>query len=368
MRKYFLICRPLAIFYIPLMKERILALQSNDDASFNALALEVFHYQYKNNAFYRSYCTLIKKLPDDVKKISDIPFLPITFFKNHPIKTGDWTAETVFTSSGTTGMTTSSHHVHDISFYNKITQIGFEKFYGKIEDYCILGLLPAYLERSGSSLVAMTDYFIRQSRYAQSGFFLYDHDALREILLDNQEKKIPTLLIGVTFALLDFSQFVSLSICQLVQDQPTNRLTDQPTNLIIMETGGMKGRRKEMIREELHTILKKGFGVSQIHSEYGMTELLSQGYSKGNGIFAPIPSMRVLLREVTDPFSIFDLYDKIQSPKSKNGVINIIDLANIDTCSFIATDDLGKLYPDGTFEVLGRLDMADIRGCSLMVD
>ena len=361
-------------------KEHILALKPND-ATFDALALDIFNYQYKNNAFYRSYCTLIKKLPETVKKITDIPFLPIIFFKNHTIKTGEWIDETVFTSSGTTSrdaMLASNHHVCDISFYNKISRKGFENFYGKIADYCILGLLPAYLERTGSSLVAMTDDFIRQSKYPQSGFFLYDHQKLYKILRDNQEKNIPTLLIGVTFALLDFSEELSAISYQL-SEKPN--IQNPKSKIVIMETGGMKGRRKEMIREELHEILKKSFGVPQIHSEYGMTELLSQGYSTGNGIFAPIPSMRVLLREVTDPFSIFDfrfsIFDlddktknpksKIQNPKSKTGVINIIDLANIDTCSFIATDDLGKLYPDGTFEVLGRLDTADIRGCNLLV-
>ncbi len=334
--------------------ESIRALK-NDGATFNSLALEVFRYQYKNNEIYSTYCTLLKKIPTSVKEIQDIPYLPISFFKNFTVKTSQWTEETVFTSSGTTGAITSSHHVRDIAFYNKIACGGFEKFYDNIQNYCVLGLLPAYLERTGSSLVAMTDEFIRRSRYKESGFFLYDHEKLYGILKDNKEKKIPTLLIGVTFALLDFAEHFKIDFPEL----------------IIMETGGMKGRRKEMIREELHDILKKSFGVPQIHSEYGMTELLSQGYSKGNGIFAPIPSMRVLVREVTDPFAVTDsssfFAGDSQQEIIKTGVINIIDLANIDTCAFIATDDLAKLYADGTFEVLGRLDNADIRGCNLLV-
>ncbi len=335
--------------------ERIEALKA-DDAEFESLALEVFRYQYKNNEIYRTYCTLIKKNPTTVKELQEIPFLPISFFKNFTVKTGEWSEETVFTSSGTTGAITSSHYVRDITFYNKIACAGFENFYGAIKNYCVLGLLPAYLERAGSSLVAMTDDFIRRSRYMQSGFFLYDHEKLYGILKNNNEKKIPTLLIGVTFALLDFTE-------QFRIDFP---------ELIIMETGGMKGRRKEMIREELHGILKKNFGVPRIHSEYGMTELLSQGYSTRNGVFAPIPSMRVFVREITDPFSVFSTGSSQSNGDRtlitvKAGVINIIDLANIDTCSFIATDDLGKLYADGTFEVSGRLDNADIRGCNLLV-
>ena len=335
--------------------ERIAALKT-DDAKFESLALEVFRYQYKNNEIYSTYCTLIKKIPTNVKKLQEIPFLPIVFFKNFSVKTGEWLEEIVFTSSGTTGVITSSHYVRDISLYNKIASAGFEKFYDLIQNYCILGLLPAYLERTGSSLVTMTDDFISRSRYSQSGFFLYDHEKLYKILKDNNEKKIPTLLIGVTFALLDFTEKFRIDFPEL----------------IVMETGGMKGRRKEMIREELHGILKKNFGVPKIHSEYGMTELLSQGYSTGNGIFAPIPSMRVLVREVTDPFSVISTGsipvkgDRLPT-KTKTGVINIIDLANIDSCAFVATDDLGKLYADGTFEVLGRLDSADIRGCNLMV-
>jgi Acyl-protein synthetase, LuxE len=314
------------------------------EAEFEHLALEVFNFQYKYNAFYRRYCSLLGKEFSAVSKLSEIPFLPIQFFKNQTIQTGDWKAETIFSSSGTTGAITSQHLCRDLDYYQKIARQGFEQFYGKIENYCILGLLPSYLERSGSSLVAMVDDFIQLSNAPKSGFFLNNHAELAEILRGQRDADKPTLLIGVSFGLLDFIDNFTINF----------------PNLVVMETGGMKGRRREMIRAELHETMAKGFGVSKIHSEYGMTELFSQGYSKGNGIFEPISTLSVLSREINDPLSIL--------PKNgKLGILNIVDLGNLDTCSFIATDDLGRVFDDGSFEVLGRLDNSDMRGCNLLV-
>lgn len=314
------------------------------EAAFEELALDVFGFQYKHNAFYRQYCSLIGKEFSQVSKLTDIPFLPIQFFKNQTIKTGDWQAEAVFSSSGTTGTTTSQHFTRDLDFYKQTARQGFEQFYGKIDNYCILGLLPSYLERSGSSLIAMVDDFIKLSKYPKSGFFLDNHAELAEILRGCQDDKIPTLLIGVSFGLLDFVENFTINFPELV----------------VMETGGMKGRRRELIRSELHDIMARGFGVSKIHSEYGMTELFSQGYSRGNGIFEPISTLSVLSREINDPLSILPKKDKL-------GILNIVDLGNLDTCSFIATDDLGRVFADGSFEVLGRLDNSDMRGCNLLV-
>ncbi len=322
--------------------------KTNDIVSkmaFDDLAFEVFGYQYKYNAFYRQYCSLLGKEFSKVSTINDIPFLPIQFFKNQTIKTGDWaTAETVFTSSGTTGAATSLHFVRDLTFYKDISILGFEELYGRVEDYCVLGLLPSYLERTGSSLITMVEEFIKLSKYPESGFFLNNHDELANILRGCRDRQIPTLLIGVTFGLLDFIE----------------KQTIEFPDLIIMETGGMKGRRREMIRAELHEILSTGFNSTHIHSEYGMTELFSQGYSKQNGLFESTPTMRVVTREINDPLSI-------TTQNGQLGVINVIDLGNLDTCSFIATDDLGRVYTNGQFEVLGRLDNSDIRGCNLLV-
>ncbi len=314
------------------------------EKDFEDLAFQIFEYQYKYNAFYQRYCSLIGKELSKINQLSEIPFLPIQFFKNNIIKTGIWNEEFIFTSSGTTGITTSQHFVRELDFYNQLTIHGFERFYGSINEYCVLGLLPAYLERSGSSLVTMVDDFIKRSSYPQSGFFLYNYDKLNEVLLKNKENNIPTLLIGVSFALLDFVEKYPLDFPEL----------------IVMETGGMKGRRREMIRAELHEEIKKGFNTQVVHSEYGMTELLSQGYSKGQGVYRATPSMKLLTRDMNDPLSILPNIGRL-------GVVNIIDLGNLDTCSFIATDDLGRIYSDNTFEILGRLDNSDIRGCNLMV-
>jgi hypothetical protein len=307
------------------------------------MALEIFRYQARENVLYAQYLKLLGVDFQLVNKVDKIPFLPISFFKTHEVKTGNWTSATVFSSSGTTGQQSSQHAVKALDFYLENTKQGFEFFYGPISDYCILALLPAYLERKGSSLVAMADYFIRLSKYDQSGFFLNNLDAVAQKLSQCQKQNIPTLLLGVSFALWDLAEQYPMDL----------------SNVIIMETGGMKGRRRELTREELHGILNKAFQTQHIHSEYGMTELLSQAYSKGNGLFYPCPTMKVLTREITDPFAIQQV--------GKTGVINIIDLANIDSVAFIATDDLGKVYQDGSFEILGRLDASDVRGCNLLV-
>lgn len=318
-------------------------LASLTSQNFEDLTLEAFQYQATSNPLYHSYLDLLRKDPKQIKHIRDIPFLPIQFFKNQTIKTEEWKPVTTFTSSSTTGQRPSQHHLFSAELYEFVTRQGFEHFYGKPSEYCILALLPSYLERSGSSLVYMADHFIRQSRYKESGFFLHDLAALATQLEDCQARGIPTLLIGVSFALLDLAE----------------RFPMQLGNTIVMETGGMKGRRKEITRTELHQILKKAFEVPQIHSEYGMTELLSQGYSKGNGLFYPSPSMRVVSRDITDPLST--------TQPGQTGALNIIDLANVNTVSFIATDDIGQVYPDHSFRVMGRLDNSDVRGCNLMV-
>ncbi|MDO1501793.1 acyl transferase [Winogradskyella maritima] len=322
------------------LTKRIFTISSEHD--FKLVALDVFRFQHEHNKVYRSYCDLLYKHPSDINQIEDIPFLPIQFFKSHVVVSSGAPIDITFSSSGTTGSITSKHHVTDINIYEQSFIKGFNHFYGTIEDYAILALLPNYLEREGSSLVYMADRLIKDSEHPQSGFYLNDLNALSATLqhLENQNQK--TLLIGVSFALLD-----------LIETQSFNL-----KNTIIMETGGMKGRRKEIIRVELHNILKKGFGVDHIHSEYGMTELLSQSYSKGNGIFECPPWMRVLTRETEDPFSIQAI--------GKSGGLNIIDLANVNSCSFIATQDLGRVYNDCTFEVIGRFDHSDIRGCNLM--
>ncbi len=315
----------------------------HSEQEFNELTLDVFNYQFKNNTIYRSFCDLLYKHPSDVKTIKDIPFLPIQFFKTHNVLSSQNSIETTFTSSGTTGNNTSKHLVTNLDIYKNSFTKGFEQFYGSIDDYVILALLPSYLEREGSSLIYMVNAMITQSKHSESDFYLNNLDELKDTLtqLDSQGKKI--LLIGVSFALLDLIETYQFKL----------------KNTIIMETGGMKGRRKELIREELHDKLKVGFGVESIHSEYGMTELLSQAYSQGNGIFNTPSWMKILARDTEDALSIL--------PIEKSGGLNVIDLANINSCSFIATQDLGRVYKDGTFEVIGRFDHSDIRGCNLMV-
>ncbi|MCL9806057.1 acyl transferase [Flavobacterium amniphilum] len=310
---------------------------------FEKITLKAFRFQYDNNNVYRDFCTFLKKDKTNVKRIEDIPFLPIQFFKSHNVLSSSEAIQTTFTSSGTTGMNTSRHHVTDLEFYEDSYRLAFRQFYGNIEDYVVLALLPSYLEREGSSLIYMVDDLIKASNNPESGFFLHNHDELIEklIRLDNDGQNV--ILIGVTYALLD-----------LIEKQQFKL-----KNTIIMETGGMKGKRKEIIREELHEILCSGFGVPEIHSEYGMTELLSQAYSLGNGIFECPAWMRILVRDTEDALTYIE--------EGKTGGVNVIDLANINSCSFIATQDLGKITGNNSFEILGRFDNSDIRGCNLMV-
>jgi hypothetical protein len=286
-------------------------------------------------------------IPATVATIEKIPFLPISFFKTHRVVTTEFEPEIVFESSGTTGANSSRHFVRKISLYNQSYLKTFNIFYGDPKEYCILGLLPGYLERENSSLVAMVKGLIDRSENSFSGFYLHDHKKLYQALVHNEITGQPTLLIGVTFALLDFAEKYSLKLKYTT----------------VMETGGMKGRRKEITREEVHLFLKKKLGIASVHSEYGMAELLSQAYSKEKGIFNCPPWMKVLIREYNDPFSITV---KPSNEKPVNGLLNIIDLANLYSCCFIATDDVGKLYKNNQFEVLGRRDVSDIRGCSLM--
>ncbi|WP_445455912.1 LuxE/PaaK family acyltransferase [Flavobacterium sp. HNIBRBA15423] len=321
--------------------EDILTISSKRD--FEKLALKVFRYQYDNNNVYQEFCAFLKKDKSNVKSILEIPFLPIQFFKSHKIISSTETIQETFTSSGTTGMETSKHFITDLSVYEQSYRKGFSEFYGNIEDYCVLALLPSYLDREGSSLIYMVDDLIQSSNHPDSGFYLKNYHELVTKLIELDTSGQNVILIGVTYALLDL---IELHQFQL-------------KNTIIMETGGMKGKRKEIIREELHEILCKGFGVPVIHSEYGMTELLSQAYSLGNGIFECPPWMQILTRDTEDALSYVDA--------GKTGGINVIDLANINSCSFIATQDLGKKYPNHSFEVLGRFDNSDIRGCNLMV-
>lgn len=305
--------------------------------------MELFRYQAEHNPVYKEYIRLLKVAPFQVKKVEEIPFLPISTFKTHKVKTGEFTPQSVFTSSGTTGMSSSRHEVADVLHYENIFFEGFKKVYGKVSGYCVLALLPSYLERSGSSLIHMADSFIKASKDPDSAFYLNEWDKLYEVIQKKIESGKKTLLLGVSFALLDFAERYQL---------PAN-------DLVIMETGGMKGRRKEMVRSELHDILTTRLGVKAIHSEYGMTELMSQAYSKGEGRFHTPPWMRVMIRQVDDPFT--------QARVGKTGGINIIDLGNVDSCAFIETQDLGRLHGEASFEVMGRFDNADIRGCNLMV-
>jgi phenylacetate-coenzyme A ligase PaaK-like adenylate-forming protein len=310
---------------------------------FEKIALKVFRFQYEHNSVYREFCDFLKTDVKKVKSLAQIPFLPIQFFKSHKVVSNENPIQETFTSSGTTGSTTSKHIVTDISLYEKSYRKGFSQIYGNIEDYVILALLPSYLEREGSSLIYMVEDLIQRTNNPASGFYLHNHEELIDklTLLDTSGQNV--LLIGVTYALLDVIE----------------KHTFQLQNTIIMETGGMKGQRKEMIREELHDQLCQGFGVTAIHSEYGMTELLSQAYSLGNGVFECPSWMQILVRDTEDALTYV--------ADGKTGGINVIDLANINSCSFIATQDLGKKNPNNSFEILGRFDHSDIRGCNLMV-
>ncbi len=313
------------------------------EVDFTRLALEVFQYQATENPVYSNFINYLGVDKKSVNSLSQIPFLPIELFKTQNIICGEDDPECVFTSSGTTGMNQSKHHVKHLSVYIESFRKAFEYFYGDVRDYTILALLPSYLERDGSSLIFMVDDLIKESKNEESGYFLRNHEELHSRLLRLKADKKKTLLIGVTYALLDFIEVHPINFAEL----------------IVMETGGMKGMRKELIKEELHNYLCKGFGVSTIHSEYGMTELLSQAYSKGSGRFSCPRWMQVFIRDINDPFSYLGY--------EKTGGINVIDLANLHSCSFLSTQDLGKMHSDGSFEVLGRFDNSDIRGCNLLV-
>jgi hypothetical protein len=322
-------------------KEEIFQIGSKKE--FEKMALKVFRHQFDHNGVYQQFCNLLNKNKANVKSLTEIPFLPIQFFKSHQVLSSTQPVQQTFTSSGTTGMSTSQHLITDTTWYEESYQKAFTQFYGNIEDYAILALLPSYLEREGSSLIYMIKDLMDRSNHPESGFYLNNYEAFaaKVIELDNAGQNV--LVIGVTYALLDVIEHQKFQL----------------KNTLIMETGGMKGKRKEMIREELHAVLCNGFGVSNIHSEYGMTELLSQAYSLGEGIFECPNWMQILIRDTEDALS----YVGVQ----KTGGINVIDLANYNSCSFIATQDLGKKYPNNSFEVLGRFDHSDIRGCNLMV-
>lgn len=315
------------------------------EEEFREAALKVFNYQYKNNPVYKEFITVLRRTGSSVSSIHDIPFLPVEFFRSHRIMTGNRSADIVFESSGTTGAMTSKHHVSDLKLYERSFLKSFGLFYGDPRDYLILALLPSYTEREGSSLVYMADKLIKMSHDHGSGFYKVSDSGLLKVINEGRIKDKKIILLGVSFALLDLAE---------------KRLADL-SGVIVMETGGMKGRRKELTRSELHTVLKKNLNLDTIHSEYGMTELLSQAYSKGDGIFYAPPWMKIVLRDPYDPLSLFD-------QAGKTGGINIVDLANLNSCSFISTGDLGKLHDDGGFEVLGRFDNSDIRGCNLMTE
>lgn len=315
----------------------------DSQSAFETLALKTFYFQHENNKVYRSFCDLINCHPAEVITVKDIPHLPISFFKTKKVCCFQSNDGPFFRSSSTSGGIPSKHYYRQLEDYQMSFRKGFEYFFGAIEDYSVLALLPSYMEREGSSLIYMANDMVCNSRHEESGFYLNQWDKLKENIIQLEEKGKKTLLLGVSFALLDLIEHHSFDL----------------QHTWIMETGGMKGRRKELTREALHDQLKKGFGVSKIYSEYGMTELLSQAYSKGEGVFECPPWMRVSARENQDPFNLL--------PWGQSGGLNVIDLANRDSCAFIATDDLAKVHSDHCFEVLGRLDASEIRGCNLMI-
>lgn len=316
---------------------------TNND-NFEHLALNLFRQQVKSVEVYRKFVEIIGIDPNSVKRAIQIPFLPIGFFKNFEIKSGNFDAELTFLSSSTTGIGQSKHLVKNKEHYIQSFIQCFNHFFGDYKNYCYLALLPSYLERQGSSLIYMMDYFINNSNFKESGYYLYNHQELAEKIKDNESKGIPTFLFGVSFALLDFAEAFQF---------------DSLTNTKIMDTGGMKGRRRELVLEEFHSILKSAFGAKNIFSEYGMTELMSQAYSMGEGLFKCPPSMRVFRRALDDPFEVSDT--------AGTGLLNIIDLNNTDSCAFIATDDLCRINEQGQFRIMGRADFSDMRGCNVMV-
>lgn len=313
------------------------------EKEFNDLAIQVFDYQFNNLPIYQEFCKKIKVNLSQIKHYSQIPFLPIEFFKTHTIITENKQTETIFTSSGTSGTTVSKHFVADLKIYEESFTKAFELFYGSLTDYCFLALLPSYMEREGASLIYMVEQLIAKSKHPDSGFYLNDYPALLSQLKKLNKNSENVILLGVSYALLDLVETFTIPL----------------KHTIVMETGGMKGKRKELVRHELHHQLAKGFEVKNIHSEYGMTELLSQAYSLGNGVFKTPPWMKVIIRDTYDPLS--------RKEHQQIGGINIIDLANVYSCAFIETKDLGKTFVDNTFTVLGRFDNTDIRGCNLMI-
>lgn len=323
-------------------KERIFNISNNEE--FEKLTIEVFQYQAKNNKVYKEYLHHLNCNINSVNQICQIPFLPIEFFKSHKITSTSVTAKVIFTSSGTTGSLTSRHFVPDLGIYEASFTKGFEQYYHSVKDYCILALLPSYLEREGSSLIYMMEHMIKDSNHPKSGFYLHNHEELIATISELKKSNQKILLLGVSFALLDLAEKYKLDF----------------SDVIIMETGGMKGRRKEITREELHAFLCDRLNVTEIHSEYGMTELLSQAYSKGNSLFHTPSWMKIMIRDTYDPFS----YEKI----GRSGGVNVIDLANVHSCAFIETQDLGRMHTDGSFEILGRFDHSDIRGCNLLIN
>lgn len=323
------------------ISDRIFSIANVSD--FNSLAIELFNLHFSSSPVYRSFCQHLHVKPSAVKHYIEIPFLPVEFFKTHRILPENLVSHLAFSSSGTTNTQTSYHHIVDIELYIESFTRAFTMFYGPVTDFCILALLPSYLERSGSSLVFMVEHLMAAGKHPDSGFYLHDRHALAQQLQLMKAKKQKTLLMGVSYALLDMAEEFPMSFPEL----------------IVMETGGMKGQRKELIRNELHQILQQGFEVDAIHSEYGMTELLSQAYSEGSGRFFCPPWMKILIRDTNDPLSLVK--------EGKSGGINIIDLANLNSCPFIAVQDLGKLHSDGSFEVLGRFDNSQVRGCNLLI-
>jgi phenylacetate-coenzyme A ligase PaaK-like adenylate-forming protein len=310
--------------------------------NFEPLALEIFRFQYHFNAVYREYAQLLRRNPDNVHSLLQIPFLPVSFFKTHRVTCCE-KQEAVFESSGTTGQIPSRHYIADLNLYETSFTKCFEQFFGKPEKYVMLFLLPSYLERKHSSLVYMAEKLIKLSKHEQSGFFLHEYEKLHDTIIVLEEKKQPYLLFGVTFALLEFSEKYSQKI----------------TSGIIIETGGMKGRGKELVRDELHAVLKQRFQSAHIFSEYGMTELMSQAYLKEDGKFHCPSWMKIMARDIYNPFTVL--------PAGTQGAINIIDLANLFSCSYIETEDVGKVFDDGSFEISGRMDASEIRGCNLMI-
>ncbi len=324
-----------------LLKEKIFEIDSA--AAFESTALEVFYFQYREIPIYRQWVDYLGVDLHKVQHLEQIPFLPIRFFKEHKVLRRNMEAQIVFSSSGTTSANRSKHYVAEIELYRRAFFTAFRHFYHSPDDLVILALLPSYLEREGSSLIFMVEELIKASGKKASGFYLNEHRQLYDMLMQLKESKSRVLLLGVSFGLLDFAEEFSIDFPEL----------------IVMETGGMKGRRKEMVREELHRIYCDAFGVQNIHSEYGMTELLSQAYSRGKGVFETPPWMKILIRDTNDPLSLV--------PKGRSGGVNIIDLANLNSCAFIATQDVGKITRENKFEILGRFDHSDVRGCNLLV-